>query len=222
MPRLSTELRAQRRQHVLVSAWRCFSRDGFHATSMDDVIAATGISSSAVYRYFRSKDELIDAAAEQSLVQLRDLFARLLAQDPVPTLAEVVTALVGELTERSGNTDYDLSKIAVHAWAESLRRPELAAKTRAFYQDVRGHLAELARRWRDAGQLAPDANPDAVATVLLTLMPGLIVNIHLIGPVDADDLIAGLAMVGVAAAATAHTVGGAPVQARQVKGLPPL
>ena len=54
MPRLSTELFAQRRQHVLTSAWQCFSRDGFHATSMDDIIAATGMSSSAVYRYFRS------------------------------------------------------------------------------------------------------------------------------------------------------------------------
>jgi len=48
MPRLSDTTRAQRRQHILTSAWGCFSRDGFHATSMDDIIAATGMSSSAV------------------------------------------------------------------------------------------------------------------------------------------------------------------------------
>jgi AcrR family transcriptional regulator len=201
MPRLSTETREQRRRHVLVSAWRCFARDGFHATSMDDVIAATGMSSSAVYRYFRSKEELIAAAAEESLAQLRELFDRLLAQQPVPTPAETVAALVGQLTERAAHPEYDLSTIAIHAWAESLRRPELAASTRDFYRDVRGLLTELARRWVQAGQLAPDADPDAVATVLVTLMPGLIVNQHLVDPVPAPQLVAGLSMLGTATAA---------------------
>jgi hypothetical protein len=46
MPRLSDTTRAQRRQHILTSAWGCISRDGFHVTSMDDIIAATGMSSS--------------------------------------------------------------------------------------------------------------------------------------------------------------------------------
>jgi hypothetical protein len=41
MPRLSEQTRAQRRQHILSSAWMCFSRDGFHAASMDQVIAET-------------------------------------------------------------------------------------------------------------------------------------------------------------------------------------
>ncbi|WP_445182932.1 TetR/AcrR family transcriptional regulator [Pseudonocardia sp. Cha107L01] len=164
MPRLSTELRAQRRQHVLASAWRCFSRDGFHETSLDDIIAATGISSGAVYRYFRGKDDLVDAAAEESLALIRDV-----------------------------------SKIAMHAWAEALRRPELEARTRAFYLDVRGHLTELARRWRTAGHLAPDAEPEHVATALLTLMPGLIVTRHLVGTVSAHELTEGLSMLGTAA-----------------------
>jgi AcrR family transcriptional regulator len=197
MPRLSTELREQRRQHVLTSAWQCFSRDGFHATSMDDIIAATGMSSSAVYRYFRSKEELIDAAAGESLALLRDFFARLLDKEPIPAPAEAIAALVDQLVDRTRNPDYDLSKIAVHAWAESLRRPELEARSRALYDDVRGYLTELARRWLAAGQLAPDADAGDVATVLLTLMPGLIVSHHLLGPVSATGLTAGLSALGV-------------------------
>jgi AcrR family transcriptional regulator len=192
MPRLSAELREQRRQHVLVSAWRCFTRDGFHATSMDDIIAATGISSSAVYRYFRSKDELIDATAEESLKRIRDFFAGLLAEESTPTFAEVIQALVGYVAKRNKGEDYDLSKIAVHSWAEALRRPELRTRTRAFYVDVRTHLTELARRWRDAGQLAPAADPEAVASVLLTLLPGLIVTQHLVDGASTAKLIQGL------------------------------
>lgn len=167
---------------------------------MDDIIAATGISSSAVYRYFRSKDDLIDAAAEESLVLIRDVFARLLAEEPTPTLGETVTALVDDLSDRTTNTDYDLSKIAMHAWAEALRRPELEARSRAFYLDVRTHLIELARRWQATGHLRPDANPQDVATVLLTLMPGLIVTHHLVGTTSAHELIAGLSMMASPAA----------------------
>ncbi|MFD4876494.1 TetR/AcrR family transcriptional regulator [Streptomyces sp. NPDC058420] len=201
MPRLSSETLEQRRRHVLVSAWRCFARDGFHATSMDDVIAATGMSSSAVYRYFRSKEELIEAASQESLAQLRELFARLLAQEPTPTPAETIGVLADQLANRSADVDYDLSKIAIHAWAESLRRPELAVGTRDFYLDLRVLLTELAQRWQDAGSLAPDADPEAVATVLLTLMPGMIVNQHLVDPVSAAQLVAGLCVLGAATAA---------------------
>ena len=51
----------------MVSAWKCFSRQGFQATTMDEIIAETGMSSSSVYRYFAGKDDLIASAAEESL-----------------------------------------------------------------------------------------------------------------------------------------------------------
>jgi AcrR family transcriptional regulator len=193
MPRLSAELREQRRRHVLVSAWGCFTRDGFHATSMDDIIAATGISSSAVYRYFRSKDELIDATAQESLQRIGDFFADLLAEEATPPFAEVIQGLVEYVAKRNKGEDYDLSKVAVYAWAEALRRPEVRTRTHGFYVDVRVHLIELARRWRDAGQLAPDADPEAVAAALLTLLPGIIVTHHLVDGASAPQLVAGLA-----------------------------
>ncbi len=77
MPRLTDERREERHRHILTSAWTYFSANGFHATSMDDVIAATGMSSSAVYRYFRSTDDLIDAAADEAMTLARSLFVAL-------------------------------------------------------------------------------------------------------------------------------------------------
>jgi AcrR family transcriptional regulator len=113
MPRISDDLRARRREHILTSAWSCFARDGFHATSMDDVIAATGMSSSAVYRYFRSKEELIDAAADEALMMTRDLFRRLLAAHPTPSPAQTIAALADELRRRAAHPEYDLFRIVM-------------------------------------------------------------------------------------------------------------
>ncbi|WP_369028857.1 TetR/AcrR family transcriptional regulator, partial [Nocardia farcinica] len=63
MPRVSEEHLERRRQQILVAAQRCFSRKGFYNTSMQDVFAESGLSAGAVYRYFKSKDELVAALA---------------------------------------------------------------------------------------------------------------------------------------------------------------
>jgi AcrR family transcriptional regulator len=192
VPRLSDQTRAARRRHILASAWSCFSRNGFQATSMDDVIAATGMSSSAVYRYFSGKDELIDATAGEGLALVRDMFAGALTEDPVPTPAEILAMLLSDLRGHTENPDYDLSRIAIQSWAEAMRRPALRERSRELYLQARDQLTLLARRWQRDGLLAEDADPRAVATVLFTLLPGLIVSHHLVESVPFEVLSQGI------------------------------
>ena len=198
MPRLSESTRAQRREHILTSAWRCFSRDGFHVTSMDDVIAATGMSSSAVYRYFRSKDEIIRATAEEGVVRVAQIFVDLLDHDPSPDPAETVKLLVAELHRRTDHPEYDLTRLALQTWAESLRDPVLHSRVRRLYSDALDRIGELAQRWRDGGHLPPNADTDAVATTVLSTMFGLIVMHHVLDDVPADVLLRGVSSLGAA------------------------
>jgi AcrR family transcriptional regulator len=198
MPRLSDKTREKRRQHILTSAWRCFSRDGFHATSIEDVIAATGMSSSAVYRYFRSKEEIIRASAEIGIARVRDIFVGLLERDPCPSPAETLALLVAELHTRTDNPEYDMTRVALHTWAEALRDPLLHEHARASYRDALDHIAELAARWRDAGQIPANADTKAVAATVFTLMHGLIVMHHLVDDVSVDELLRGVRSLGAA------------------------
>jgi AcrR family transcriptional regulator len=198
MPRLSDATRAKRRQHILTSAWNCFSRDGFHATSMDDIIAATAMSSSAVYRYFRSKEEIIRASAEEGVVGVGQIFVDLLDRDPCPDPAETLNLLVAELHRRTDNPDYDTTRLAVQTWAEALRDPVLHDRTRQVYVGALERIAELADRWRDKGHLPADADTEAVAATLLSIMLGLIVMHHVVKDVPADALRNGVALLGVA------------------------
>ena len=52
MPRVTAAHRDRQRSRILQAAEKCFARSGFQATSMDEVIATAGMSSSTVYRYF--------------------------------------------------------------------------------------------------------------------------------------------------------------------------
>jgi AcrR family transcriptional regulator len=165
---------------------------------MDDIIAATGMSSSAVYRYFRGKEQIIRASAEQGVARVREIFVALLDRDPCPDPAETLTFLVAELHRRTDNPDYDLTRIALQTWAEGLRDPVLHHRARQLYVDTLEHIAELAQRWRNNGYLPPEADTKAVAAALFSLMHGLIVMHHLVDDVPSDALRNGLSLLGAA------------------------
>ncbi|MFP5021483.1 hypothetical protein [Pseudonocardia phyllosphaerae] len=68
-------------------------------------------------------------------------------------------------------------------------QPQVAS----YYDAVGERFACLARRWAEAGLVAPATSPDAVARAFTTLMPGMIVMQNLVRGTDAGDLYAGLA-----------------------------
>jgi AcrR family transcriptional regulator len=212
VPKLSEKTRAGRRQHILTSALKCFSRNGFHATSIHDVIAETGMSSSAVYRYFPSKEAMIEATTDEGLARVRDIFVSLLSREPCPTPAETVTLLVAEIDSRAMNPDYDMTRIALQAWSETLRDPLLRERARALYLDTLDHITELAGRWRDDGLLPPHADTRSTAATLFSLMHGLIVMHHVVDDVPADMLRTGLSLLGAAIAPVSAFTGTAPLR----------
>jgi AcrR family transcriptional regulator len=56
------QMREERRKQILDSALVVFSQRGFHASNVSDVAAHAGVSQGTIYWYFKSKEELSDAA----------------------------------------------------------------------------------------------------------------------------------------------------------------
>jgi AcrR family transcriptional regulator len=156
---------------------------------MDDVIAASGMSASSVYRYVSGKDELIASAVDESIRVIERLLDSQLAADPVPSPTET---LAGLLREGRGNPDVPRSRMAIQAWAEGLRNPAMARQFAAFHHRTCARLTELAYRWREAGYLPEAADPETYAYVLSILMPGILLNNELVGDVDIARLVDGL------------------------------
>lgn len=109
MARVSqTHLDARRRQ-ILDGAKRSFTRNGFHATSMQDVLTEAGLSAGAVYRYFSGKDELIEAVASEAFAEVSAAFETAAHGAPLRPLHEVLTgvldAALQKQSEQAGATD---------------------------------------------------------------------------------------------------------------------
>jgi len=92
MPKISEERREQRRAQIMAVAVRCFSRSGYHRTSMTDIIKESGLSAGAIYGYFSGKQDLIHAVA-RSVMEGRFSELSALSEGHVLTPAEIASNL---------------------------------------------------------------------------------------------------------------------------------
>jgi hypothetical protein len=88
--------------------------------------------------------------------------------------------------------------LALQTWAEALRDPVLQKRARALHLENPDHIDELAGWWRDEGYIPPNADTNAVAANLFSLMHGLIVMHHLVNDATADALRNALSLLGAA------------------------
>jgi AcrR family transcriptional regulator len=191
MPRVSEQHLAARRRQILDAAARCFIANGFHQTSMQDVIRAAGLSVGAFYRYFPSKTDLIRAIAEETVGDLLAELDATVQGGPPPRLDEAMWHVLNIAEKRI--TGDQRARLAVQVWAEALRDPELAELVADIYQRVRDRFALLATRARDDGQLAAGTDPEAVGAVLFGLVQGYLLQRLLVGKIDASTYHAGIA-----------------------------
>jgi AcrR family transcriptional regulator len=82
----------RRRQEILRTAARQFAERGYHATSMDDLSAATDLAPGGLYHYIGSKEQLLFAILAQLMDPLLAQARELEASDAPP--AERLRALL--------------------------------------------------------------------------------------------------------------------------------
>ncbi|MPZ27047.1 MAG: TetR family transcriptional regulator [Micromonosporaceae bacterium] len=191
MPRVSDAHREARREQILAAARRCFARNGFHATSMQDVIAEAGLSVGAVYRYFTGKDELRTAVAEENVGALIGALSAVTAYDPPLPLAEAMVQVVDVVEARLAEPD-SIARIGIQAWGEAVRDPALGEFVAGTLRGMRDTFITLARRAGQAGELPPGTDPEAAGAVLMAILPGFVLQRVLTGGPDAATFAAGL------------------------------
>jgi AcrR family transcriptional regulator len=184
VPRVSEAHLAARRQQILDAARACFLRNGFHTTSMHDVISEAGLSIGAVYRYFRSKNEIIAAIAEQYAGQVGGALVDL-ADDADRSLPDAMQAAVEVIEENIGEAGP--MRLAVQIWAEGLRDPAVAVVVEHVYGTLRQNFVRLAERAVRVGELPPDTDPQATGAALFALVLGYGLQRILTGSPDPDS-----------------------------------
>jgi AcrR family transcriptional regulator len=98
--------RPYRRDQILQIAVALFHERGYHATGMDDIGEAAGITGPAIYRHFKNKEEIITAAITEGTDQ--------------------ILAKVQEIVETSSSPEETLERLARNFMRATLNNPALA------------------------------------------------------------------------------------------------
>lgn len=99
------KMRPSRRDELVRKAFHVFYRNGFHATGMDTLVKETGISKTSMYKYFRTKDELILAVLRLRDEEFRNRFTRRI-QELATTPSGQMLALFDALNEWFSEPDF--------------------------------------------------------------------------------------------------------------------
>jgi TetR/AcrR family transcriptional regulator, transcriptional repressor of aconitase len=186
MPKVTERYRDVRRDQILTAARRCFLRDGFHATSMQDLFAESGLSSGAVYSYFASKDDVITAIAEENMrdvvAMIHDVAARQPGR-PVGTVLADIFTIVQAKDPQDG-----VAGLAVLTWSEALRNPALAQRFADLFAQMRADLTEVVRNYQSAGNLPGQVPAESLAAVIISIVPGYILQLATLGSAPVDGV----------------------------------
>ncbi|MGW6919651.1 TetR/AcrR family transcriptional regulator [Kitasatospora sp. NPDC054939] len=197
MARVSQEHLDARRRQILDGAARCFARNGFHATSMQDVLRESGLSAGAVYRYFAGKDEIIVAIAGEVFGVVRTAFAQAAATTPPPTPDVLLAAVLDRVLHDApvGDGDRVFPQLVLQVWAETLRNEALAATLGQGWAAMRELWAGLVADYRAAGWMDADVDADHVARTMIATAQGFIAQQALFGDVRPEAVRGGLRAV---------------------------
>jgi AcrR family transcriptional regulator len=194
MPRLSDERREARREQILEAARACLQEHGLEAVSMEMIIARSGLSTGAVYGYFKGKDQIINAVVADGTAAMAEDLAPVLTNPeppPLPELVEqVLRAVVGFGRHKKGGIDRLL--VSLHGWSHSQSDPELKAITRASYAGLRKLFADTVRRGQAVGTFDSAADPEAIAQLLTSLTLGFVAQRAMAGKAEIEAHVSAL------------------------------
>jgi AcrR family transcriptional regulator len=198
MPRISDDQRNARREQILEAARFCLQAHGLEAVSMEMIIAKSGLSTGAVYGYFKGKDEIINAVVSEGTADMAKSLAPVLTNLEPPPLPQFVGQLLGAVVGFGRHKEVGIDRLlaSIHGWSHAQSVPELRATTRASYAGLRTLLADTVKRWQAAGSFDPNADPQAVAELLTSITLGFVAQRALAGTADIEAHVQALEALG--------------------------
>jgi AcrR family transcriptional regulator len=179
----------ERPSALLEAALDAFARHGFHATRLETVAEAAGVSKGTVYTYFRNKEDLLRKAIEHRQETNK-------------------AGVEAELGNFRGSAEEKLRFFLERLWAKALT-DDWGRLHKLMHGEIADEAPELYRLWirngllrgwkmvagilaegQASGEFLPEADADALARFLLSgLMNQAFLQVHMgIGKLDAFPL----------------------------------
>ena len=171
MPRITAARASEQRERILDAALTCFAREGFHAATVQDIVAKSGLSPGAIYGYFKGKTEIAMAiASERHTMERRRMEFALAAPDIDTSLQRLLDGFVLELRNPA---ERRWRHLAVQLWAESLSNPRLKREALGGVSQAVDVLSRMIAQAQSRGSWPKRLDPAYAARVMIAILQGV-------------------------------------------------
>jgi len=173
-----------RKEHLIKTALKLFNQNGFHATGIDRVQAESGVSKTTMYKYFKSKDDLIRAVLEYRHDQFGEWFAsrsREIADEKYRSQAHGVLLGMFDTLGEWFQSDQFFGCNFINACAE------FSDSNHPIHEYSTWHKLGLKDSVAAQLEAFPENKRDEIAKELLLLIEGAIVCAHTSGLKDSHE-----------------------------------
>jgi AcrR family transcriptional regulator len=181
MPATEPNVKAPTRQRLVEAAATRFYRDGFRNVGIDQILADVGISKTAFYKHFESKDDLMLAVLETKNAWLQSELQKMISRRGGPDAADQLRGLFDVVEEIIASEEFH-GCIFVNAVMEFPLQHDPAHRAAAQ------HKLEIEAIVREIASLAGVADPAALAQELCLIMEGSYVTRVVTGSPRAIDI----------------------------------
>ncbi len=153
----------ERRQQIMQAALACFARKGYHKTTMDDIVAESGLSKGTLYWYFKSKDELFFSLVNSFFLEMQQDLDAIFEQPSSAT--EKLRTLAYEFA-RSYEEVAEFLNVFFEFWMQGTLNEQLNQLFHSMLSQYRGIIAGIIEEGFKAGEFKEvDANQLAVTVM---------------------------------------------------------
>lgn len=157
---------AQRRESILNAAAEVFGASGFRAAKVSDVAARVGVTEPVVFQNFGSKSALFAAVLERLTSHIHaHLHALARNHESAGRLLAHILSPAPDDDHGPGSHHALLTEAAALA-----AEPGAGAGARQVARVITSHLADLVRLGQSHGDIRRDADPEAAAWLLLSVL----------------------------------------------------
>lgn len=159
------------REEVVEKAMQLFWRRGYRASSVADIVQATGLNTASLYKEFEDKDGLFEAAL--TYYRHNRLGPRLQMLRDQPNLRGV-EAVLGSVASGAMADDYKGCLMMNHLAQRNIISPQAARFVDDFSLELETLMTEALRNAQLEGDISGHRDPAELASFLVCWIHGLI------------------------------------------------
>jgi AcrR family transcriptional regulator len=171
MPKVTEAHLEARKQQIVDAAFLCFARKGFHPTTMQDICAEAELSSGAVYRYFESKEAIIQSACDASQAASDvDMLGRSLSErDTRLLLKGLVETFFSRFDEPGAEV---VNRSMLQLWAEAAVNPRIRESHGERFKVIKDGMLGVVREAQRRGDFNPALSTEAIGIAMHAMYDG--------------------------------------------------